>query len=99
MVHDVPVGLLEVAPACVETAAHHIFRYVVPSLTYTVTDASHGDLGTGPAIIRTFFSESAYLVEGFGCLTSLVGEHFTLTPTLSLRELTGVGISQFVIPS
>ena len=49
----------------------------------------------GPAIIRTFFSESVYLAEGFACLTSLVGEHFTLT----LRGLTGVGISQFVIPS
>ena len=32
------------------------------------------------------FSESVYLAERFGCLTSLVGEHFTLTPTLSLRE-------------
>ena len=79
MIHDVPIDLLEVAPARVEAAAYHLFRYVVATLKDTISDTSHGNLGTGPAIIRTFFSESVYLAEGFGCLTSLVGEHFTLT--------------------
>ena len=47
MIHDGAVDFLEVAPARVEAAAHHLFGYVVAALTHAISDTSHRYVGSG----------------------------------------------------